>query len=433
MASIEKRGKSYTITVSNGYDIYGKKLREKTTFTPDPNMTPKQQQKALETFVFEFDQRVKNGKLLSGSKITLKEYTERWLKEYALINLEQTTLDNYTTHLNTKILPALGHIKLAELKPLHLQSFYNNLLEDGIRTDGKQGGYSVNTIKKVHAVLSSMLSIAVMWQIIEANPCDRVSLPKSKSKEEKVKCFTLEQAETFLNALNLKYETTYNAHSRIDDTGKKYDVAEYKETRTIPTQFKAFFNIALFGGLRKGEILALTWNDVDFDTSEITINKSVVYTNKKVITKDPKNKSSNRIVKLPGTVMALIKELKIEQNEYRLSIGDQWINNNLLFTQWNGVQMHPSTPYHTFKDILDKYNRTVTDEQMKLPEITLHGLRHTSATLLISDNIDIRTVSARLGHSQTSTTMNIYAHALKEKDVTAANSLEEMLIRKTIN
>lgn len=131
--------------------------------------------------------------------------------------------------------------------------------------------------------------------------------------------------------------------------------------------------------------------------------------------------------------MALIKELKIEQNEYRLSIGDQWINNNLLFTQWNGVQMHPSTPYHTFKDILDKYNRTVTDEQMKLPEITLHGLRHTSATLLISDNIDIRTVSARLGHSQTSTTMNIYAHALKEKDVTAANSLEEMLIRKTIN
>lgn len=290
MASIEKRGKSYSITVSNGYDIYGKKLREKTTFTPDPNMTPKQQQKALETFVFEFEQRVKNGKLLSGSKITLKEYTERWLNEYALINLEQTTLDNYTTHLNTKILPALGHIKLAELKPLHLQSFYNNLLEDGIRTDGKQGGYSVNTIKKVHAVLSSMLSIAVMWQIIETNPCDRVSLPKSKSKEDKVKCFTLEQAETFLNALNLEYETTYKAHSRIDDTGKKYDVAEYKETRTIPTQFKVFFNIALFGGLRKGEILALTWNDIDFDTSEITINKSVVYTNKKVITKDPKKK-----------------------------------------------------------------------------------------------------------------------------------------------
>ncbi|WP_066715694.1 tyrosine-type recombinase/integrase [Clostridium sp. Marseille-P299] len=431
MASIRKRGNSYQITVSNGYDVSGKKILETTTYTPDITMTPKQQQKALETFVFEFEQRVKNGKVLKGEKITLKEFIEQWMKEYALTQLEETTIDHYQHQLDTKIIPALGHIKLNNLKPLHLQSFYNNLLEDGVRSDGKSGGYSYSSIKKIHAILSSILSTAVQWQIIESNPCDRVSPPKQSSKEQNIKHFTLEQAETFLNALNIDYVTTYKAHTRIDDTGKKYKVPEYTESRSIPTQFKVFYNIAIFGGLRKGEILALTWDDIDFNNNKIQINKSTAYANGKVITKDPKNLTSNRTIKLPKSVIELIKQHKLEQMEYRLSLGDQWINGNYLFTQWNGKQMHPSTPYHTFKDIINKYNKTVNNDSEKLPEIPLHGLRHTSATLLIADNIDIRTVSARLGHAQTSTTMNIYAHALKETDEKAANSLEDRLIKKS--
>lgn len=433
MASIRKRGSTYQITVSNGYDVSGKKLTETATFTPDPGMTPKQQQKALETFVFEFEQKVKSGKVMKGEKITLKDFSDQWMKEYAAVHLEQTTVDHYRHQLDTKIIPALGHIKLTSIKPLHLQSFYNNLMEDGIRADKKAGGYSYSSIKKLHAIISSMLSTAVQWQLIESNPCDRVSPPKQSNKEQVLKHFTLEQAEAFLNALNMDYVTTYKAHTRTDDTGKKYKVPEYTETRGIPTQFRVFFNIAIFSGMRKGEILALTWDDINFSTGEVHINKSTAYTNGKIITKDPKNITSNRTIKLPNTVIELIKQHKLEQMEYRLSIGDQWINDNLLFTQWNGKQMHPSTPYHTFKDIIHKYNKTVNKEFEKLPEITLHGLRHTSATLLIADNIDIRTVSARLGHAQTSTTMNIYAHALKETDEKAANALEDMLIKKVQN
>lgn len=430
MASVKKIGNSYKIVVSNGYDVNGKKIRETTTFTPDPTMTPKQQQKALEKFVFEFEERVKNGRYLKGEKITFQEFTERWFKEYANQHLAKTSLSTYRDLLEQLIIPAIGHLKLAKIQPLHLQSFYNNLQEDGVRKDGKKGGYSSTTIKKCHAIISSILTAAVRWQIIESNPCERVFSPKDEKETEDVKHFTLEQAETFLKALEMSYTTTYKAHDRIDDTGKKYHVSEYTETRSIPTQFKIFFYLALFGGLRRGELLALTWDDVDFNNNTISITKSTAYTDGQVITKSPKNKSSIRTISIPGAIIDMLKKYRKEQQELRLSLGDQWQGDNYIFIQWNGKQMHPSTPYHTFKDIIKKYNSTVDDPAKKLPDIPLHGLRHTSATLLIAEQVDIKTVSARLGHSQTSTTLNIYAHSLKKLDEKAADILDHILIRK---
>lgn len=429
MASIEKRGKGYRITVSTGYGIDGKKLFEKDTFIPDSKLTDKQKKKALDNFVYDFEQRVRNGKYLSGEKITLKEFTEKWLKEYGKQNLAETSYSNYLQHIDFRILPALGHLKLAKIGPMQIQSFYNNLTEDGVRLDGKPGGYSMSTIKKSHAVLSSILETAVRWQAIENNPCDRVSIPK-QLKESAIKHFTLEQSELFLKALDMEYTTTYKAHKRTGDTGIQYTVKDYTETRTIPEQFKIFFYIALFGGLRRGEILALTWDDIDFTNHTVNINKSTSYVDKKIITKSPKNKTSYRMIALPESVIKMLKKYRLEQKKYRLSIGDQWQGDNYIFIQSTGKQMHPSTPYHTFKDILNKYNKIIADESLKLPNIPLHGLRHTSATLLISNNLDIVTVSKRLGHAQTSTTTNIYAHSLKKLDETAANTFEDIINKK---
>ncbi len=430
MATVQKRGNSYKVMVSNGFDINGNRIRETTTFTPDPSMTEKQQQKALEKFVFDFEEKVKNGKFLKGEKITLKDFTDTWFKEYADQQLEKTTIAAYAEQLNQKILPALGHLKLSKIQPMHLQSFYNNLLEDGIRKDGKKGGYSPSTIKKCHAILSSILTTAVHWQVIESNPCDRVSPPRQKNIINDVKHFNLEQAEIFLQAIELQYSTTYKAHDRIDDTGKKYHVEAYTESRSIPTQLKVFFNLALFGGLRRGELIALTWDDINFDNNVISITKATGYTGKETITKAPKNKSSVREVKIPGPVIDMLKKCRKEQQELRLSLGDQWQGDNYIFIQWNGKQMNLSTPYHAFKDIINKYNSTVVDAADQLPDIPLHGLRHTSATLLISENVDVRTVSARLGHAQTSATMNIYAHSLKKLDEKAADTLDNLIKRK---
>lgn len=430
MASIRKRGTSYQITVSNGRDSSGKQILETTTFTPDQNLTDKQQKKALDTFVFEFEQKVKSGKLLKGEKLTLSEFTEQWLKEYAKTNLTQNSFKSYSDNLKLRIIPALGHIKLSNLNPMHLQSYYNNLLEDGVRLDGKEGGYSASTIRKDHVILSSILNTAVQWQIIESNPCDRVSPPKVTRTAENIKFFTLEQTQIFLNALDKEYPSSYKEHDRIDDTGKKYHVSSYEESRTIPKQIKVFFFIAIFGGLRRGEIVALTWDDINFEDSSVNISKSTSYVDKQIITKEPKTLTSIREIKLPGFVMQLLKEWKLEQNKYRLSLGDQWIGTNHIFTQWNGKQMYPSTPTLTFKKVINQYNKTVTKEKDKLPLIPLHGLRHTSATLLIAENVDVKTVSSRLGHAQTSTTMDIYAHALKQMDEKAANVLEDVFKKK---
>jgi integrase len=426
MASIEKRetkkGISYIITVSNGYSVSGKKLREKAVFNPNPNQTPKQQQRDLEKFVLEFESRVKNGKCYSGEKITFYDFTVKWLKEYANNQLEATTVSSYVATLDKHIIPEIGHLKLSEIKPLHLQEFYNKLLKEG---NGEKGGYAPSTVKRLHAVISSILATAYEWQMIEYNPCDRVKLPKSNTSE-KIKYFTFEQAETFLNALELEYSADYKAHTRTLKSGKQSSVPSYKAKRTIPTQLKVLFNMALFGGFRRGELIALTWDRINLKNNTVEVVSSTGYANNKMYNKAPKTKGSIRLVTLPKSVIDMLKIYRREQLEQRFLLGEKWNGDNWVFTKWNGEQMNLFTPSQAFTNIINKYNSTVTDESEKLPLIGFHGLRHTHATLLVSTNTDIKTISARLGHANTSTTLNIYAHSLQKQDETCANVLDDM-------
>lgn len=428
MASIQKRGKTYRIAVSNGRKPDGTQIIETTTFCPDPNKTEKQNQKALEVFVLEFEQKVKSGKYLDGEKLTFQAFHEIWLRDYAEQNLDATTVATYKRLLKAHILPVIGHLKLSKVQPNHLNKLYYTLLHE--RKDGKEGGYAPKTIKHIHNIISVIYSTAMKWNIVLDNPCDRVDIPKQTPTRDKIKYFNIEQTERFIALLDKDYITTYSAHDRVDDTGKAYHVAEYSETRKLPTQFKLFFLLAVYGGMRRGEILALEWSDLDFMQRSVSITKSTTIVDGKPLTKGPKTRSSVRVVSVPAFIMELAREWKTEQLRYRMAIGSQWIGENHIFIQWNGKQMHPDTPYKTFKRIVKRYNETVQNEADKLPDIPLHGLRHTSATLLISQNVDVRTVSGRLGHAQTSTTMDIYSHALKEMDEKAADALDQLLNKK---
>lgn len=438
MASIRKRKNSYQITVSNGYDALGRKLTETATFTPDSTKTEKQNQKALEIFAFEFEQKVRSGNYLDGEKLLLKDYAVRWLSEYAEKQLAYSTYSNYKMNIESRIIPSLGHMKMSQIKPLHIQAMYNALLSDTARNDGKSGRLSTGTIKKVHAILSSMLHTAVLWQIIESNPCDRVAPPANQEQRSTCpKHFTLEQADAFIKALDMDIQTNYCDRQRTDSAGNLYFVGGYQTAKKIPLQIKVFFYMALFGGFRRSEILALTWKDIDFQKNTVDIFKSLTLKDHEMTVKTTKTKTSARTVSLPAPVMHLLHQLLIEQKQYALSLGSQWVGHrgssyedNYIFIQWNGQVMYLDTPYQWFRKILDNYNRQQTDEADKLPPITMHGLRHTSATLLISQNVDIRTVSGRLGHAQTSTTMNIYAHSLRKSDEAAAESLGDLLIKQ---
>lgn len=428
MATIKERNGSYQITVSCGYDIHGKHLRETATFTPEPGLTPKRRQKAVEEFARKFENQVKNGMAMDGRKITLKEFTDRWIEEYASQKLQPGTVEKYRAELEEKVLPALGHLRLSELRPHNLNAFFVGMTKDGARKDGKPGGYSKGSIAKTRNVLSSVLRTATEWEIIDRNPLDKVR-PQTEDTAEKLKFFTPEQAAIFLDYIEKPYTVKTKGHKRIDDTGKEYTVADYESEREIPEQIRVLFILAIYGGLRKGELLALEWKDIDFDNDTITVSKSVSVVAGQQVTKAPKTKNSFRTVTIPHFVTQRLRELKAERTRYRISLGDYWEGANWVFIQDNGKQMSYSTPYSAFEDTIARYNATHKEAE-RLPAIPFHGLRHTSATLLIASKQDVRTVSSRLGHAQASTTMNIYAHALQETDRKAANALEDILSKK---
>ena len=235
MATIKERNGSYQITVSCGYDIQGKHLRETTTFTPEAGLTPKKRQKIVEEFARKFEEQVRNGIALDGRKISLKEFTDRWCTEYAPQKLQPGTVEKYMAELNDKILPALGHLKLSELRPATLNSFFVSMTKNGARRDGKTGGYSRNTIKKTMDVLSSVLRVAVEWEIIEKNPMDKVRTVGERAAD-KIEFFTPEQAAVFLEFIEQPYKVKTKGHKRTDDTGIDYTVGDYERTDMLPIE-----------------------------------------------------------------------------------------------------------------------------------------------------------------------------------------------------
>ena len=143
MATIRDRGNGhYQIRVSMGYDSKGKKLERTTSFTVDPKKTVKQQQKDLQAFAVMFETKVKNGLYLDADTTKLADFAERWMEEYVKPNLQPSTIVKYQQVTEDQIIPALGHLKLSALRPHIITAFYNSLLKDGCRKDGKPGGYS---------------------------------------------------------------------------------------------------------------------------------------------------------------------------------------------------------------------------------------------------------------------------------------------------
>lgn len=255
MASIKKiegkNGVSYKITVSCGYDVKGKKIIETATFKPDAGLTPKKMEKAAQDFAHEFESRVKSGAAMDGRKVTLQVFADRWIEEYAKPKLQPGTVRKYREELDDKILPAIGHYKLSEIKPHTVNAFFLSLTKDGARKDGKAGGYSKGSITKTRNVLSSILRTATEWEIIDRNPCDKVRV-QAESTADKLKFFTPEQAAAFLQYIEQPYTVRVGGHTRIDDTGTPYTVGDYEITKNMQEQIKLLFNLAIYTGLRKG-------------------------------------------------------------------------------------------------------------------------------------------------------------------------------------
>lgn len=430
-----KKG-AYRITVSNGYDSNNKQIRISTTFTPDKTKSQRQQEKQVQEFAINFERQVKTGKVYSGDKISFADFTKEWEEKEAKQNLEETTLYSYKGHLKNVILPAIGKYKMSKVTPAILEQFYRSLTKDNARKDGK-GSYKIASIKKFHKIISGIMRTAVRWNVIEENPCDKAELPRERNKSNDVKHFTLEQAMTFLEAMDKPYSVPYNGHKITVPSGNVIELDAYIKERMLPIQFKIFYRLSLFGGLRKGELIALTWQDIDFENNTLSITKSAGHVQEGQAIKATKTVNSNRVIPIPKTEIDLLNRWKTEQKNFMLTVGSKWegyrgkeFDKNSVFIQTNinyGKTMNVSTPYRKFVDFINYYNQTVEKEENKLPVIPLHGLRHTCATLNIALGTDIKTVQAILGHANIQTTLNTYTHALEEKKREASNALDMLL------
>lgn len=427
MANITERSPGhFRILVSCGSDLTGRKHVETTTFVADPSLTPKQQRKAAEDYARHFEDEIHNAASLDGRKMTLRDFAERWMEDYAKINLQPRTVQKYREELDGKILPALGRVKLVALKPAMLNTFFVSLTKDGVRKDGKLGGYSKGSIAKTKNVISCMMRCAVEWELLEKNPCSRVRVAAVPNTADNIKYFTPEQAVAFLEYIEKPYKLKVRGHERTDDTGKTYTVGDYEIERQMPEQLIILFNLAIYGGFRKGELLALKFSDIDYENSVVRISKAVTTVDGEQVCKDPKTRNSARSVSVPKALIDRVSELRATRDEDKAYFGEAWEGQDWLFISKYGRMMNYSTPYEALQDAISRYNEDKAEAD-KLPVIPFHGLRHTSATLLISANQDIATVSKRLGHAHASVTLDIYTHALEKNDREASDALENLL------
>ncbi|MCH5257021.1 MAG: site-specific integrase [Lachnospiraceae bacterium] len=429
MASLKriqnKNGKVvYRITVSMGYDQKGKKLVKVHTYTVKQDATVKQQEREAWKFAGQFEEKLLRGDNLDGEEMSFEDYADKWLASIK-DDLAYSTYESYEQIVRNKIKPYFKAYKVARIKTPVVEAFYKSLV----------GELAYSSITKCAHVLSGMFRTAIRWDMIQVNPCRDAKIPKNNKEEPELKYFTPEQALMFLRSLELTYDTTYKGHDRIDDMGKPYHVNDYVESRTVATQYKVFYNLSVFCGFRKGETLALHWNDIDFATHEISISKSVGKIEHGVELKKPKTKTSVRTVTFPEQILPLLKQYKSEYNQYKFSLGTAWQGDGNLFIQEDGKLMGRSTPYQFFKRHLKRYNKWVQENPIDakesgfevLPIIPLHGLRHSCATLLNYLDVNIIDIANILGHAQSSTTMNIYAHSFEEQKKEATNKLELFL------
>lgn len=434
MASIRektgKHGKSYEITVSLGRDQHDKKIIKTTTFRPTtPETSPIKRQKEIEDFARDFERKCLNGDFKDGEKLSFETFTETiWKPNYAVLKLSEHCQEAYNRQLQKVIYPEIGYMKLSSIKAVHLNKLLRKLDEKGLKPA---------TTKRYLAVISSVFHLAYKIDFVKENPCSRCEVASSQEYEHN--CFDIEQTAKFLKALTLEYHYTQKAHYITDCHGEKKLIPEHQEPFKIAYQLQVFFNLAVFSGCRRGELIALTWKDIDFEECTISITKSASKTQAHgQIIKTPKTRSGNRIISVPESCIDLLKKLKTEQQEKALKLGsDIWrgcygvdYDNNHVFTQDNGLMMNLDTPTHSITDIINYYNREYATDSDKLPNIRLHDLRHTNATILLSQNQDIESVAKRLGHHKTSVTLDIYGHALKSKDKVASDTLENVLMRK---
>ncbi len=392
MATIQKRknksgGLSFLIKVSLGYDINDKQIIKSMTWKPETSMTIRQAEKEANRQAVLFEDKCKSSNLTNKS-VRFQQLANEWLEYVETTQkMKPSTIVRLKT-LRERTYKAIGNIYVDNLTYRQIQSFIISLSRDG--TNQKTGkGLSQKTQRHYLSFISDVMRYAKKCGLILNNPCVDISTVKTDKKEKDI--YSLEELKTLLKRIDSKAATNY----------------------------KVLFSILGYCGLRRGEVLGLEYKDIDFHSGVVSIVRTSNYqTGLGVYTSTPKTKSSCRKILLQPNILDLIKQLKTEQHAKAIKCGDLWNETDRLFVTWCGKPMHPNTPYTWLKRFCEEEN---------LPFKGLHSFRHTVATQAIIGGQNYKSVSSILGHSQTSTTMNIYAHATQESNMEVFNCIADLI------
>lgn len=450
MATIRKRGNSYLIRCYDGYDQTGRQIERTMTWKIPAGMSEKKAEREARHQAELFEEKVRTGQS-AEQKLKFLDFCDLWMKDYAETQLRPKTVTRYRGLLE-RIKPALGSIYLDRLRPTHLTAFYKELsqtqkastysclvdlkafLKERKTTQvalAEKAGISTATIRAIiigtpcaeetaknisaalnvdfnklfqpagepemlsgqtilhyHRLISVILQTAVQWQYIPANVAERVKPPKAESNEAVY--FDDKQAIRLLELLEAQ-----------------------------PIYYRTAVTVLLFTGMRRSELMGLVWSDIDFDNNTITIQRSLQYLpDMGVFTSDTKTKSSRRVIKAPATAIQSLKEYRTWQKKTFLSIGKPWDESGQVFVTQGGTPMHPDTLTSWFCSFIK-----TTD----LPQIHIHSLRHTNATLQIANGVAVTTVAGTLGHSTANTTTKVYAHAIQSAAAASAEMMDTLL------
>ena len=402
----------YEIRVARGRDpVTGKQLTPYTTrYKPPEGWSAKKAMKQAQVEAAAFEARCRAGEVMTkaerktyeqeqiriaeqakreeASKLTFSGYVELFLKE-STISRSDGTLTNYR-NVFRRAIPFLGDYKMEEITPVIMRSYITELQTNGV-SERNGEPLSYNTIAKHYNVLHTFFEAAVTDEIIEFSPMQRMKKPKPKKDEIKMesKALTVDQSKRLIECL-----------------------------KNEPVMWRALVMLLLDSGCRRGEAVALRWDDVDLKSGYTQVKGNAQYTVEKGKYITTPKSGKGRMVILNQPVLAILKEWKREQAKWLLSMGLP--HTGFIFTQDDGEMLNPNAPTKYLSKFGKKYN---------FPGLHPHTLRHTMATVSIANGADIVSISKKLGHAAPSITLNIYSHANQEAQLRANKSLEMALYK----
>ncbi len=308
---------------------------------------------------------------------------EEWLRVYARPKLAQKTLDTYEEFIRNHLAPALGHYTLAKLKPVHIQGYYNQALKSG-RMDGR-GGLSPQTVLHHHRLLREVLQQAVKWEYLIRNPADLVD-PPQVDRRIRPKTARDDQVDRLL-----------------------------EEVRGTPLYIAVILGLST--GMRRGEVLALQWRDVDLQAGTLDVRRSLSQTSAGLVFKTPKTSGSERTIRLPDALLPELRAHRAEQARRKLLLGADYQDHDLVVCWEDGRPMRPDYLSKKFSHI----------SRSAEAGITFHGVRHTHGTQLAEEGENPKAISKRLGHANVRITLDIYTHPTERMDESAARKINGRL------